>query len=226
MRLMFFSVAAALAMLPACAMAQTVSFNAGATTDYIARGSTQTNHQSSYSVGAEVDAKGFYLGGWTANVDFGDGTSQEIDTTAGYRTTFHDWNIETGVAAYNYKGDPGRGLDMEEAHVTVGRTFNKVNTSFTVAYSPNYFNLGSRSVWYETKLSTSLTDKLTLGGSVGYQTIDRKEIFPPYFTYNVGLDYALTSKVSVGARYTTNNIPASFGYIADDTVSLSVSTAF
>ncbi len=216
--------AAALSAAATCSRANDLTFSAGATTDYVARGSSQTNHQPSYSLGVDYTNKsGLYVGSWTENVDFGDGTKQEVDLYGGYRTTFKTVGLEYGIAAYNYRGDPGDGLDMEEAHVTASRDFGKWSTAVNVAYSPNYFNLGSRSVWYEARLHYNLTPKWSLGGSVGYQTIDRKTIFPPYSTYNIGATYALTPHLSLDARYTTNDLKkAQVGFDADDSISFGI----
>lgn len=219
---------AALALMAGTAHAGDLSFNVGATTDYVARGSSQSNHQPSYSVGAEYTLdSGFYGSIWTANVDFGDGTNQEVDLAAGYRHTFKGVDVEYGIASYNYRNDPGRGADMQEAHITVSKTFGKIGTSVTAAVSPNYFNMGTRSAWFEVGASYPLTSKLTLGGGLGYQTIDRKTVFPPYSTWNLGASYALTPKVSVDLRYTASDLDkAKVGFFADPIFAVGITKSF
>lgn len=209
------------------AFAGDLSFNVGATTDYVARGSTQSNHQPSYSVGAEYDVKGFYVSGWTANMDFADGAKQEVDLGAGYRTKLKGLDVEFGVASYNYRGDPGDGEDMEEAHVAISKSLGSLTLVGTASYSPNYFNMGTRSVWYEGRAQYDLTGKLSVSGGLGYQTIDRKDIFPPYATYNVGVSYDLLYDVTVDLRYTDSNLKSDrVGFFADPVTSVSVTKTF
>ncbi len=223
---------AAVALIAGCsfteeARAGDLTFNVGATTDYVARGSTQSHHQPSYSVGAEYDFKGAYATVETENMDFADGAKQEIDLGAGYRTTFKGVNLEFGVASYNYRGDPGRGEDMEEAHVTASKTFGALTTTLNVAYSPNYFNMGTRSAWYEGRLAYAVSDKLSVSGGLGYQTIDRKAIFPAYATYNVGLTYNLLKDLSVDVRYTDSNLKSDrVGFFADPITAVSLTKTF
>lgn len=223
-----FSIAALiLALTPALAQAGDLSFNVGATTDYVARGSTQSNHQPSYSVGAEYDTKHFYATAWTANMDFADGSNQEIDLGAGYRTAFKGVDLEIGVASYNYANDPGRGEDMEEVHVAASKTFGALTTSASVAYSPNYFNMGTRSVWYEAKAKYDLTGKLSVSGGYGYQTVDRKAIFPAYNSYNVGVSYDLLTDLTVDVRLTDTNLKSDrVGFFADPVTAVSLTKTF
>lgn len=209
------------------ASAGDLSFNVGATTDYVARGSTQSNHQPSYSVGAEYDTKHFYVTGWTANMDFADGSNQEIDLGAGYRTTYKGVDLEVGVASYNYANDPGRGEDMEELHVTASKNFGSLTTTVNVGYSPNYFNMGTRSVWYEARAKYDLTGKLSVSGGYGYQTIDRKDIFPAYNTYNVGVSYDLLTDLTVDVRLTDSNLKSDrVGFFADPITAVSLTKTF
>jgi len=52
-----------------------LSFNQSIMSDYMARGTSQSLGNTSYSFGIDYNfPNGFYLGAWTANVDFNDGT--------------------------------------------------------------------------------------------------------------------------------------------------------
>lgn len=218
--------AAALALVASPALADDVSFNVGLSSDYVTRGSSQTNHQPGYSLGVDFTSdSGFYVGAWTSNVDFGDGTDREVDLYGGYRTTALGWSVDYGVAAYLYTNAPVE-LDMVEAIFTASRTFGDVTSTNTLAYSPDYFSVGSSSIWVESSLAKPLTARLTLSGAVGYQHVDNENLFPSYSTANVGLAYALTPSISVDGRYTVNDLDESIGFFADDTFVVSVGVVF
>ncbi len=227
-RLIAASATIVLLSVASAAAAQDITYNVGATTDYVTRGSSQTNHQPAYSAGVDATfTNGFYVGAWTSTVDFGDGTDQEIDLYGGYRTTAAGWGLDFGLASYNYTNDPGEGLDMVEAIAVASRTFGPVATTFTVAYSPDYFNVGSPSVWSEAGASIPLTSKLSATGSVGYQYLEDENLFPSYSTYNVGVVYALTKHLSVDARYTSSDLDENVvGFFADDSYSLGLTASF
>ena len=221
--------AAALAVIVACsAQAQDISFNGGVTSDYVTRGTSQANHQPSYSAGVDLTTdSGFYVGAWTGTVDFGDGTDLEYDVYGGYRTTASGWGLDFGVASYNYANDPGDGFDMVEALVVGTRSFGNVGTTLTIAYSPDYFNLGTSSVWSDAALSYPLTAKASVSGGVGYQFIENDSLFPSYSTANVGVGYAISANLSADLRYTINDLDENVvGFFADDSVSVGLTAVF
>lgn len=225
-RLAIASTAAAVLLMAGAASAQDVTFNAGVTSDYVTRGSSQTNHDAAVSGGVDVTYEsGFYVGAWASSVDFEDGTDAEIDFYAGYRTEAAGFGLDFGVASYNYTNAPSN-LNMVEALVTVTRPVGPLATTLEIAYSPDYFNLGTPSLWTEARASLPVSDKLSVSGGVGYQHIDNEALFPSYATYNVGVGYALTSRLALDVRYTDNDLPASSGFFADDSFSVGLTASF
>lgn len=219
--------AAAVLLTAAAAAAQDVTYNVGVTSDYVTHGLSQTNHDAAVSAGVDVTYEsGFYVGAWASSVDFEDGTDAEIDVYAGYRTEAAGFGLDFGVASYNYTSAPSN-INMVEALVTVTRDVGPVAAALEVAYSPDYFNYGTASLWTEARASLPLTSKLSLSGGVGYQHIEDETLFPSYTAYNVGFGYALTEKLAVDVRYTTNDLPESrVGFFADDSVSVGLTASF
>lgn len=80
-KLAAFAAAAALALGTAAHAqdAPTVSFNVGASSDYVFRGYSQTDSNPQVYGGADLGIGIFYAGTWLSNVDFGDSTSMEYD---------------------------------------------------------------------------------------------------------------------------------------------------
>lgn len=78
----------------------------GIASDYFWRGVSQNSHNASFSIGTELSHKGFYVGTWTGQVDFGDDASLEKDFYGGYSRDLTD-NISIGVGAIRYMYDQG-----------------------------------------------------------------------------------------------------------------------
>jgi uncharacterized protein (TIGR02001 family) len=93
------SLALGLSGLSAPAFAVDLSANIGYNSQYIFRGIPQKN--SSAMAGLDLEAGGFYLGTWGADV--GDGL--EIDYYGGYGFEVGDFNFGVGGTYYSYTGD-------------------------------------------------------------------------------------------------------------------------
>jgi uncharacterized protein (TIGR02001 family) len=93
------SLALGLSGLAAPAFAVDLSANIGYNSEYIFRGIPQKN--SSAMGGLDLEAGGFYLGTWGADV--GDGL--EIDYYGGYGFEVGDFSFGVGGTYYSYTGD-------------------------------------------------------------------------------------------------------------------------
>ena len=94
-----FGLAVSLLGVCAPALAVELSANTGFNSDYIYRGIPQ--EKSSLFGGLDLEAGGFYLGTWGADV--GDGL--EIDYYGGYGFKVGDFNFGVGGTIYTYTGD-------------------------------------------------------------------------------------------------------------------------
>ena len=72
-RLIACACSAAVLALAGTVSAQEVSFNIGATTDYVWRGVSQSSEDPALSGGVDFSFGQFYAGTWASTVDFGDG---------------------------------------------------------------------------------------------------------------------------------------------------------
>jgi uncharacterized protein (TIGR02001 family) len=98
-KLAHLGLAATLAAASAPALAVDLSGNIGYNSEYIFRGIPQKT--SSAMGGLDLEAGGFYLGTWGADV--GDGL--EIDYYGGYGFEVGDFNFGVGGTLYTYTGD-------------------------------------------------------------------------------------------------------------------------
>lgn len=199
-----------------------VTWTAGITSDYIARGTSQTFNRPAANLGVSYDNGGWHAGLWTSNVDFGDGTSQEIDFMASYTHQVSGWAVRYGFGSYNYLDDPVS-YEMVEGSINVSRTFDRLTPSFTVAYSPDYFNVSGPSIWTEAGATYTLTDRWSVGGSVARQQIEQAG--QSYNTFNIGTSYVLNDHLTFDVRYADTDAH-NLGPLYENTFSVSLNASF
>lgn len=147
-KLMNALIAATLA-LPGIALADGSPFsgNVAFTTDYLARGITQTDHRGAVQGGFDyVNPNGFFAGAWGSDISwlqdggvFTKGAGLELDTYAGYSASFAtDFTYTVGFLRYNYSGEYPAG--------TISPNTNELNAALgwkmlSVKYSRSFTNL-------------------------------------------------------------------------------------
>jgi uncharacterized protein (TIGR02001 family) len=111
------------------ARAADLSGSATLTTDYVWRGSTQTQGDPAAQAGFRIAGRsGFYASAWGSNVRFAPetGAHTELDFTAGWsRILSDDWAVDVNVLRYQY---PSTALDL-----------NWTELNGTLTYKGNYW---------------------------------------------------------------------------------------
>ncbi|HYG05882.1 MAG TPA: TorF family putative porin [Stenotrophomonas sp.] len=117
--------AALLLCLPAfapLAAASTLSGNATLSSDYVWRGTTQTQGDFAAQAGLKWAAdNGLYASAWGSNVDFGAqaGASSELDLVLGWSGALSsDWAVDANLTHYRYPGSHAE-LDWTELNGTL-----------------------------------------------------------------------------------------------------------
>ena len=98
-----------------------VTANAGATSNYIWRGLTQTMNEAAVQGGIDyAHESGFYAGTWASNVKYGsdDNYSYEHDMYFGFSGESNDISYDFGYLYYNY--DAAANFDFAEVYGSVG----------------------------------------------------------------------------------------------------------
>lgn len=86
-----------------------VSFNAALVSDYVWRGTSQTDNGFAVQGGADYSHEsGAYAGIWGSNVDYGDDDNIEYDYYFGYATEVNGLEVDAGYISYNLD-DSGEG---------------------------------------------------------------------------------------------------------------------
>jgi uncharacterized protein (TIGR02001 family) len=180
-----------------------VVFNAGVQSDYVFRGVSQTDGHASVFAGADLTYGQFYAGTWTSNLDFkpfGDTqTNEEIDLYAGWKPTVATVNLDLGVQYYGYVHQPqGAKVDFTEVYAKGSKAFGPLTLGAAVNYSPRFTYDTGKAWYYEANAAYAVSKKWTVSGAVAHQDI---EVGGSYTTWNAGVTYAITDKVSLDGRY-------------------------
>lgn len=203
--------------------APTIAFNLGASSDYVFRGISQTDGAGQVFGGADVTAGKVYAGTWLSNVDFNNGTTMEYDLYAGFKPQAGPVALDLGVVYYGYANKPS-GADEAywEAKVAGSVPVGKGTIGAAVYYSPEFPFKTGEATYYEINASAPLTDKASVSGAIGHQSV----VGPAdYNTWNLGIGYALTSKLGVDLRYWDTS-EHGFGKIYNSRVALSLKATF
>ena len=194
----------AAATLPATAWADeakdegpTVSFGLTGSTNYEWRGVSQSDNHAAVFASVNVGYKGFYAGAGTENVDFA-GINQEYDLWAGYVLPVgKSVKVDVGVVRYGYVDAPVK-IDTLEVKGAVSISIGKLGLTGSVYHTWNYFGSTLDATYYEAAASYPVTDKLSLSGTFGHQTVNSAF---DYNTWNLGASYTVFKGASIDVRY-------------------------
>jgi uncharacterized protein (TIGR02001 family) len=186
-------------VLSSTAAAGTLTGFADATSNYISRGTAQDVHgRPALQAGATYQTQnGWYATTFASTMNFGEGTTKELDFFAGKKTTFGATTVDVGLASINY---PANHLpwNFVEYDIKVDHPLGKGNVGAWVGYTDHYFNIYGRSVWTEVHASYPVTAKITVSGAAANQYVPHDF---DYRTWNIGATYSVTPTVSLDARY-------------------------
>ena len=204
------TLAAAAGLLVAVSAHADLTANTGATSDYVWRGTTQTESGAAISGGIDYShSSGFYVGTWTSNVSFPpSGTctaslnctatvtvpssikAQEVDLYGGFSKTFKGVGIDLGVIKYLYPQSAGLNWTEFSAGLSYG--------PFSAAghFTNDVFGSRTNAQYYEVAVSYPLPlgKGLTVGAHIGRYHFDN----PTAATFDSYTDFNASLTKSVG----------------------------
>lgn len=228
-----------------------VSGNVALTTDYAFRGLSQTGGNPAVQGGFDYTNGMFYAGAWGSNIDFeelGAGSGIELDLYGGFRPQAGQVTFDIGVIGYLYPGvtdiQAGGGvegeLDYVEGYVKASiAPAEGATVGIAAFYSPEFTGETGEAYYLEANGSYAFSDRLSVSGAVGYQSIDdvsgvfAGDFSDEYATWNVGASYAVHG-ITLDLRYVGTDVEATDDLItqafitearADDRVILTVRRA-
>jgi uncharacterized protein (TIGR02001 family) len=210
---------------PAAAGAPAVSFNFGASSDYVFRGISQTDEEPQVFAGADVTAGQLYAGVWGTNVKFAgdDDTNVEVDLYGGWKPQAGGYTFELGGIYYAYLNQPaGASYDYFEAKAGVSRTIGSATIGGLAYWSPEFFGETDESLYLEANGAVPLRPGFTLSGAVGHQDVSYQG---DYTTWNLGLGIALGERVTLDGRYWDTD-GGEFGSIFEERFTLGLKAVF
>jgi len=116
-----------------------VSANLAITSNYVWRGMTQTANSPAVQGGVDLGYKGFYLGTWGSNVEFGDTTNNlEADFYAGYKNEIAGIGFDLGYIYYAYPNESDA-FNFDEAYIGLSKDFGVfgINGKYSFALDSN-----------------------------------------------------------------------------------------
>lgn len=193
-----------------------ISANLAITSNYIWRGMTQTNNSPAVQGGIDLGYKGFYLGTWGSNVEFGDTTNNlEADFYAGYAGEIAGFGYDLGYIYYAYPNE-SNAFNFDEAYVGVSYDW----TSFGVSgkYSFGLNNENDTPDYWEVGASAKLPWEVTL--AAGYGDYDK-----------VGTNYIVSlaktfGKFEIKVAYTDFSSDDRLSLDDEDNIVGTISTSF
>ncbi len=200
--------------------APTVTFNIGATSDYVFRGVSQTDEGPAVQGGVDVSSGIVYAGLWASNVDFYDSTDAEIDAYVGIKPTAGAVTFDLAAIYYGYVNAPsGSDYSFWEFKAAASVPAGPFTLGVAAYYSPEFFGGVGDSLYYEANAAVSPADKWTITAAVGEQTLNDFSALD-YTTYNIGVGYAFTDKISGDLRFHDSDLGC--GAICDSRVTVSL----
>jgi uncharacterized protein (TIGR02001 family) len=197
-----------------------VSFNVGLTSDYVFRGVSQTDESPALQGGVDVSSGILYGGLWASNVDFYDSTDVEIDAYVGVKPTAGAVSFDFGALYYGYINAPsGSDYAFWEFKAAASVPAGPFTLGVAAFYSPEFFGGVGDSLYYEANAAVSPADKWTVTAAVGKQTLNDFSALD-YTTYNIGVGYAFTDKISGDLRFHDSDLGC--GTICDSRVTVSL----
>ena len=221
-----FALALATAAVPCVAVAQTGSWkvSVGAGSDNRARDASKSNGES-YVWGRALwnSPSGlFYAGPAVETLNMG-GADEGYALMTGIRPSFGGFEIDI-QSSYKALIDASKGYDdgTFEAKIDLSRKIGDMKTRLRAEYSPDGLGATKEWTWVSAQVTHPLTRTLNASAELGYR--DQKNNIS-YTGYNVGVTYAVTSKMGLDLRWhgTDANIP---GEQHNDRVVASVTYGF
>lgn len=173
----------------------TYSITAGATSDYIFRGISQTGEDPAGQASLDLGYGIFYFGVWGSNVDWDVGPA-EIDVYTGIKPVVGPVTFDLGVIGYLYPGD-GPNDDI------LTGTANYLELKAGASITPFTNAALGGTIYWTPELSYDAGSVWTFEGTAGY-TFKPIGIFTPTINGTLGYQVAESDKAA-DAFYTTAN---------------------
>ncbi|CAN7164350.1 TorF family putative porin [Pseudoxanthomonas sp. LjRoot143] len=216
-------------LLGAASSASAATFNgSGAiTTDYVWRGTTQTQGDPAVQAGFKVAAdNGLYGAVWGSNVEFAPDTkaSSELDVTVGWSgNVAEDWALDVNLTHYRYPSTTAD-LDWTEA---IGTLTWKENYWAQLGYSNDALATDEAGTYAQLGAKFPVGEQLRLEAAAGYYWLD-DAYDASYAHAQLGMVWAFKApfEIRVTAHATDRSARTLFPGLAGSRVEAALQTSF
>jgi uncharacterized protein (TIGR02001 family) len=154
------------------AYAATAGGSAALTTDYVWRGTTQTQGDPAVQAGFKASAdNGLYGAVWGSNVEFAPETraSSELDVTVGWSgNVAEDWALDVNLTHYRY---PSTTVDLNWTEA-IGTLTWKQNYWAQLGYSTEALATDEAGIYAQVGAKLPLNEQVRLEAAAGYYWLD------------------------------------------------------
>lgn len=194
-------VAATTVAVPTAVAEGEFSGNIAITSDYFYRGATQSDGAPMVSGGFDYATDDFYAGTWASGVDFGDGTSTEIDFYAGWTPTIGQFALDIGAIYYAYPDAPDEPeQNFVEVYAGASTTLGIVDVGLSYAYSPEFYGESGTAGYFNASAGLPLGDNFGVDASVGFSEFyDLDDA--NYTDFSVGVTTSVADYVDLDFRF-------------------------
>jgi uncharacterized protein (TIGR02001 family) len=204
-------------------------------TDYRFRGVSYSDLDPAVQGGITLTtAPGLFVSVWGSSIADFNGSTVEMDWTAGWSGEIAGINTSAGVIYYTYPG--GHDTDVVELFGTVGVPLGPVTATFGVNWAPDQENLATSSRYAFGQLTaaipeTPFTLKAILGNERGALVVDDSGTKTNKWDWQIGAD-ATWEALTFGVAYVGNNLTnetfpgGRYNRSAQETVVFSVTASF
>ncbi|MEO0785272.1 MAG: TorF family putative porin [Pseudomonadota bacterium] len=165
------------------------------TSDYVFRGISQTDGAPTVQGSFDYATDSFYVGTWASGVDFGDGTSTELNFYGGWTPSYGQFDFDIGALYYVYPDAPD---DPEQNFVEIyagaGTTLGEtLDVGASLAFSPEYYFETGQTIYTSIYAGLPLGDAgFAIDASLGFLSfLDDDDCMDcDYLDYSIGVTTA------------------------------------
>ena len=167
------------------ATAADVTGNAAIGTDYVWRGSTQTQGDPTVQAGVKVAGEsGLYASIWASNVEFAQEThaSSELDVTVGWSKALgEDWAIDVGAVHYRY---PSTTVDLDWTELNATLIY-KGNYSLSLGHSGEALGYDADGTYVLVGAKFPVSDTFRFEAAAGHYMLDDAVVARDGYTHGL-----------------------------------------
>ena len=179
-----------------------LSANIGVVSNYYFRGFSETDGGAAVQGGLDWESPtGFYVGTWASNVDFGDGTSYELDLYLGFANELDNGlGYDFGYLYYAYPDAPDS-ADFGEIYGEFSYSLFSIGAAYVVNDSSDSA-LETGDMYFYAGIDVPLADEFSLGFLVGRTAFDDSDAENyTHYTLSLGKDAGAMGAFSFNLEY-------------------------